>query len=147
MATGLVAYSIVARDGPDAAWREHRRLFAQMFAYAVVAFAAAYVLAPYVVPLLAGRAFTPAVPIFRILALSTFATALAPVMSAQWVGRGYLFSVALLMLLPALLGLGVNVMLIPRYGMRAAAWTTTAAYAVHLAGSLWLAWRVERRTR
>jgi O-antigen/teichoic acid export membrane protein len=147
IATGLVAYSIVARDGPDVAWHEHRRLLVQMLGYAFLAFIAAYVLAPYVVPLLAGRAFVPAVPIFRILALTIFSTSVAAVMSAQWVGRGYLFSVAMLMVVPALIGLGANVLLIPRYGMRAAAWMTTAAYMVQLAGSLWLAWRVERRAR
>jgi len=145
MGVGVVAYSIVARDGPDAAWREHRRLFVQMLAYAAVVVVAAYALAPWIVTLLAGRKFAPAVPVFRILALSTFGGAVSLVMSPQWVARGYLLRVSALTLTPAVLSLIGNVLLIPRFGMYAAAWMMTATYAVNLIVSLSFAWWIERR--
>lgn len=147
MAVSVVAYSIVARDGADVAWREHRRLFVQMLGYAALAFVAAWALAPWAITLLAGKAFAPAVPVFRILALSTFGGALSSVMAAQWMARGYLVRAAALTLIPAIVGLAVNVALIPRFGMRAAAWVMTAAYTVHFAGSLAFAWWIERRAR
>src|SRR5207247_444456 len=70
MAVVIVAYSLVAREGADGAWPEHRRLIVQTMLYAAVAAAVAYALAPTVVPLLAGRGFAPAVPRFRIPAFS-----------------------------------------------------------------------------
>jgi enterobacterial common antigen flippase len=147
MATGMVAYSIVARDGAGAAWHEHRRLFVQMLAYAAVAVAAAWALAPLIVRLLAGPAFAPAVPVFRIIALSTFGSAVSYVMSPQWVARGYLVRVSMLMLVPAALGLAANVALVPRFGMYAAAWMMTGTYMVHMTGNLAFAWWIERRAR
>jgi len=89
MAIAVVAYSIVARDGADCAWPEHRTLVFQTMLYALVAAVIAYTAAPLVVPLIAGRAFAPAVPVFRIMTLSTFGMALTTVMTPQWIARGF----------------------------------------------------------
>ena len=144
MAVGIVAYSIVARDGADAAWPEHRRLVLQTMLYATAAAAGSWLLAPAIIPLLAGRSFEPAVPIFRILALSIFGNALGLVMAPQWVARGYLLRVAALSLLPAALSVAGNYALIPVYGMRATAWMMVAAYTVHMLGNLAFIWWIER---
>jgi O-antigen/teichoic acid export membrane protein len=145
MSVAVVAFTIVTRDGADGAWREHRMLILQTMLYAAVASVVAYVAAPIVVPLLAGRAFAPAVPLFRVVALSIFGMGLAAVMAPQWVARGYFVRVALLYMVAALIGVAGNYLLIPRYGMAAAAWVMVASYSIHFAGNAAFAVWIERR--
>ncbi|HWW62684.1 MAG TPA: oligosaccharide flippase family protein [Thermoanaerobaculia bacterium] len=145
MAVAVVAYSLVARDGADAAWPEHRRLVLQTMLYASVAAIGSYFVAPVIVPLLAGHNFAPAVPLFRILTLSVFGMSLATVMAPQWIARGFFLRAAALSLVAALVGVTGNVLLIPRYGMRACAWVMVASYGVHLVNNAAFAWWIERR--
>lgn len=145
MAIAIVAYSIVTRDGADGAWPEHRTLILQTLLYSAVAAVIAYVAAPIAVPLLAGRAFLPAVPIFRIVALSIFGMGLTAVMAPQWVARGYFLRVAAIAILAALVGVVGNYVLIPRYGMAACAWVMVASYTVHFIGNAGFAVWIEQR--
>jgi len=148
MAIAVVAFTIVTRDGADGAWREHRMLILQTMLYAAVAAAVAYAAAPLVVPLLAGRAFEPAVGIFRIVALSIFGMSLAAVMAPQWIARGYFLRVAILYLSAALVGVAGNYLLIPRYGMAAAAWVMVASYSIQLiSNAAFAGWIEHRRAR
>ncbi len=144
MAIAIVAFTIVTRDGADGAWREHRMLVIQTMLYAAVAAVIAFVAAPIVVPLLAGRAFSPAIPIFRIAGLSIFGMALSAVMAPQWVARGYFLRVAFIALFAASVGVAGNYFLIPRYGMAAAAWVMVASYSVHLVSNAIFAMWIER---
>ncbi len=145
MAVAVVAFSLVAREGADAAWPEHRRLVLQTMLYAAIAATASYVVAPFIVVLLAGRGFAPAVPIVRILSLSVFGMSLATVMAPQWVARGYFLQPSVLSLAGVAVGLTGNWLFIPRYGMYACAWVMVAAYGVHLAGNALFAWWIARR--
>ena len=149
MAIAIVAYSLVAQQGADVAWRQHRSLVMQTLLYAAIAAAGSYLLAPIVIPLLAGRSFTPAVPLFQILALSVFGMSLATVMTPQWVGRGYLFRGGALSLAVAVIGLVGNLIFVPRYGMTACAWVMVASYSLHFltqgAFALWIDRRVPWR--
>src|ERR1044071_3418563 len=147
MSIAIVAYSLVARDGPETAWREHRTLVWQTMLYAAVAAVVAWIAAPFVVPLLAGRAFTPAVPVFRVALLSIFGMALAAVMTPQWVARGCFVRNSLLAVVAAAAGIAGNYFLIPRYGMIAAAWVMVASYTIHFAGNVAFAVWIERRSR
>jgi enterobacterial common antigen flippase len=145
MAVGIVAYSLVAKQGPDVAWRQQRSLVLQTMLYAAVAAAGSYMLAPIVIPLLAGRSFAPAVPLLRILALSVFGMSLATVMTPQWVGRGYLLRGGGLALAVALIGLVGNLMFVPRYGMTACAWVMVFSYSLHLVAQAAFAIWIDRR--
>src|SRR4051794_34178104 len=147
MAIAVVAFSIVARDGADVAWREHRALIFQTMLYALGAAVVAYVAAPVVVPLIAGRAFAPAVPVFRTMTLSIFGMALTTVMTPQWIARGYFLRATMLALSAAAVGVVGNYVLIPRYGMAAAAWMMVASYTIHFAGNGAFALWIERRAR
>lgn len=147
MAIAVVSYSIVARDGADGAWPEHRVLIFQTVLYSAAAAVGAYIAAPFVVPLLAGHAFQPAVAVFRIIELSIFGMALSAVMAPQWVVRGYFLRNALLALVAAAVGIVGNYLLIPRYGMFAGAWVMVASYSIHFAGNLGFALWIDRRAR
>jgi O-antigen/teichoic acid export membrane protein/glycosyltransferase involved in cell wall biosynthesis len=145
MAVAVVASSLVARDGADRAWPEHRRLIVQTMLYAAAAAAAAYLLAPLLVGLLAGRAFAPAVPIVRILGLSVLGMSLGTVMAPQWVARGYFLQSSLLSLAGVAVALVGNWLFVPRHGMYGCAWVMVASYSVHLVGNGLFAWWIERR--
>lgn len=147
MAISVVAYSIVTRDGADGAWPEHRSLILQTMLYTAAAAMIAYLAAPVVVPLLAGRAFQPAVPIFRVAALSIFGMGLSSVMAPQWVARGHFLGITMLAVVAATAGLIGNFILIPRYGMLAAAWVMAGSYAIHLVGHGAFAMWIDRRAR
>lgn len=147
MAIAVVAFTIVTRDGADGAWREHRALVLQTMIYAAVAAAGAYVAAPIIVSLLAGRAFNPAVPIFRVASLSIFGMGLNAVMAPQWIARGWFLRVTFLSLAAAAIGIVGNYLLIPLYGMAAAAWVMAASYSVHFAGNVVFAFWIDRRAR
>jgi antigen flippase len=147
MAVAIVAYSIVTRDGADAAWGEHRALILQTLLYSAVAAVIAYVAAPIAIPLLAGRAFLPAVPVFRVVALSIFGMGLMAVMAPQWVARGYFLRIALISVFAALVGVTGNYLLIPRYGMAACAWVMVASYTIHFVANVVFAVWIERRAR
>lgn len=147
MAVAIVAYTIVTRDGADDAWREHRGLVMQTILYSVVAAAVAYIAAPLVIPMLAGRSFTPAVPVFRIAGLSIFGMSLSAVMAPQWVARGYFLRLSALAVAAGAGSVVGNYYFIPRYGMFASAWVMVASYSMHFAGSGALAIWIERRAR
>lgn len=147
MSAGVVAYSLVARDGPDRAWPEHRRLVLQTMSYAALVAAVSYAVVPVIVPLLAGPAFVPAVPLVRILVLSIFGMSLATVMVPQWVGRGYFLRATALSLAAGVISVAGNWLSVPRYGMYACAWVMVVSYSVYLAANLAFAWWIEGRPR
>jgi len=147
MAVAVVAYTHVARDGADGAWREHRRLVLQTMIYAALAVAGAYLFAPILVPLLAGRGFAPSIPLFRILTLSVFGMSLGAVMVPQWVGRGFFLRATALSLGTGLLSIIANLLVVPRYGMYACAWVTVISYSVHMFGNMAFLWWIESRAR
>ncbi|HVR41176.1 MAG TPA: hypothetical protein VMU84_18930 [Thermoanaerobaculia bacterium] len=147
MAVAVVAYSIVARDGADVAWREHRQLVLQTFVYSAIAAAVAYIAAPIVVPLLAGRNFAAAIPVFRVIAFSIFGIGMSTVMAPQWVARGYFLRIAAIALSIGAISVIANARLIPRYGMIACAWVMVACYALHFVANAAFALWIERRAR
>ena len=147
MAMAVVAYTRVARDGADGAWSDHRRIILQTMIYATIAAAGAYLFAPLVVPLLAGRGFAPSVPMFRILSLSVFGMSLGAVMVPQWVARGFFLRATALSLGTGALSVAANLLVIPRYGMYACAWVTVISYSLHMIGNLGFLWWIETRAR
>jgi O-antigen/teichoic acid export membrane protein len=144
MAMSLVSYSVIAREGPDAAWPEHRRLIGYTMSFATAAAAGSALAAPWIVALLAGPGFAPAVPLVRILSLSVPGAALATVMAPQWATRGFFLQASMISLAAVAVGAAGNWVFIPRYGMYACAWAMVAGYGVHLAANAALALWIER---
>jgi O-antigen/teichoic acid export membrane protein len=148
-AFGAVAYRAVAQKGPDGAWPEQRGLLVQAVLAATVAAAAGYLLAPFGIRLLAGEAFLPAVPLFRVIALSLIGAAMSAVMASQWVGRGLLWQVSALTLGVGVLSLACDFILIPRYGARGAVVSTLVTYGLSVIGNgvmaAVIAWRLRGR--
>lgn len=113
----MALFSRVAEVGPDTAWPEQRRLMIQLLALMAGLSLVAYILAPYAVMLLAGPEFGPAVPVFRYLLVLLLALTLTLVLAPQWFARGIFLPKSIVALLAGIVNVGLNLVLIPAYGM------------------------------
>jgi len=90
--------------------------------------------APWLIPMLYGPAFAPAVPAVQILLIGTIGVGLAMVTSVFFVGvldRGGLLSI--LAWLNAAVNIGLCVVLIPKHGILGAAWASGITYVFGVA--------------
>jgi O-antigen/teichoic acid export membrane protein len=142
----MVAYTIVGRDGPDRAWGQQRRLLLHGVGLSLLAIAGGYVVAPFLVTLLAGREFMPAVPLFPDAAALVGMT-MSLVMASQWIGRGLFLQAAALAFAIGLLTIAGNAWLLPRVGVVGAVCTVLGVCGVSIAGNGGMAYWVERRWR
>ena len=62
-----ITASTVAMSDAQAGWRSRRTALSRTTVLGIAVLAVGYLLAPFVIPLVYGKAFTPAVPIFRVL--------------------------------------------------------------------------------
>lgn len=141
----IVAYAIVARDGADTAWHAQRILLAKGIGLTLLAIAGAYVAAPWLVTLLAGQSFLPAVPLFRLMLPSLIGMTMSIVMASQWIGRGLFFQVSALTCAIGFLTIAGNAWLLPRVGVIGAVYTTLGVYGVSMLVNGGMALWVERR--
>lgn len=143
----LVLYGHVARLGSDAAWIHNRRVLAVLTPVVIGFAGAAAVLSPWVIPLVMGDAFEPAVPVFRLLLLALIGQTFSVLMAPQWIGRGLFVQASALSLGVGLSNLGANLVLIPRYGMYGAAYATIGTYGIGVFCNILLALWIERKVR
>lgn len=90
--------------------------------------------APWLIPMLYGQAFAPAVPATQILLVGTIGVGLAMVTSVYFVGvlnRGGLLSI--LAWLNAAVNISLCLVLIPRHGILGAAWASGVTYVFGVA--------------
>jgi len=150
-AVSMVAYSLVAQEGPDAAWPKHRKLLGEAVLLIVGLAAIAYFAAPFGVSLVFGKAFLPSVPLFRILLLSVIGMTMSTVMACQWIARGLFVHAAGLTLFVGGATVLANFLTVPKYGMVGAAWVTVGTYSVSVVGNgimaLWVQSRYRRSLR
>jgi O-antigen/teichoic acid export membrane protein len=146
-AATLVLYSQMAQSGPVGSWGVQRRVLLVLVGLMALGGALAAALAPWLLPLIAGDAFLPSIPVFQILVImligSTFATTMAP----QWIGQGLFWQASLLTLAVGLLNLVTNLLAVPTYGMIGAAWATVASYSIAIITNGWMVIRCEIRYR
>ncbi|UGQ47642.1 lipopolysaccharide biosynthesis protein [Massilia endophytica] len=126
----MIVYGGLANSTPDAYWPRQRRLNWRLLGGLAGLAVAAWLLAPLVVPLVAGQAFAPSVPLFRMLLPTVLGISLALLMTPQWIGRGLL---RLNMALTCVTGAAVvaaSFWAIPHYGLDGAVWVRLGVYAV-----------------
>jgi O-antigen/teichoic acid export membrane protein len=147
MAASTVTYSIIARDGPNAAWPEHRNVLAAVLGIVVLLGAMAWTVAPWAVPFIFGTAFAPSVPLFRILLLASIGMTMSAVMAPQWITRGLFIEAAMLTLIVGAATVTANLLVVPRWGTTGAAWVTVGTYTFSIAGNGAMALWVQSRWR
>ena len=147
IAANMVVYTVITRIGPDAAWPQQRKILLQSVALVCVGAVVLYFAAPPLITLLVGPKFLPAIPIFRILLLTTPAMTFSIVMAGQWIARGLFLQVSLVSTVIGLWSLAANWFGIKRYGMTGAAWASVATYAAGFGINVAMAVYAERHWR
>jgi O-antigen/teichoic acid export membrane protein len=146
-AASMVLYGKVASLGANEAWPINRRLLIQVTAGMVGLSAIAALLAPWIIVLLAGERFRPAVVLFQWMLLGLVGMTFSTIMAPQWIGRGYFWQAAVTTLVVGAINLVANFMLIPSHGMRGAVIAFIGTYAFAVIGNGAMALWCESRTR
>ncbi|HUP59848.1 MAG TPA: hypothetical protein VNA69_05465 [Thermoanaerobaculia bacterium] len=133
MAAATVASSIIAREGSDRAWRRHRTLLVTLLSIMIVAIPIVYTLAPWLIRLIAGPEFGPAVPLFRVALCAVPGMTVSVLMAPQWIARGYFLTTAAITTALGLASVAGSWIWVPRHGTIAAAWVVVGVYWTSLA--------------
>ncbi len=143
-AASMVISGQVTALGPASAWPANRRMLVQITGTMLALGGVGALLAPWAIPWVAGEAFRPAVQPFQWLLLCLVGMSFSTLMTPQWIGRGYFVQAALLTVAAGVLGLGMNLWLIPTHGVDGAVWALLATYTFSVAANLVMAWHCNR---
>lgn len=144
-ASSMVLYAQVAKLGPDAAWKQQKRILFFVTGGILGAALAGAALAPWAIPFAVGVAFAPAVEIFQILLLSLVGMTFSAIMAPQWIGRGLFLQASAISFVMVSINLVGNFILIPIYGMHGTAWATVVAFGFAVLANGAMAIWVSRR--
>jgi O-antigen/teichoic acid export membrane protein len=147
MAISAVAYKLIAQHGPEAAWQSQRKLLGQALGLTFGGIIIGYYLAPWMVTILAGSDFAPAVPLTRTLLWALLGMTLSQLMASQWIGRGLFWQNTVLSGGATIVSLVSDFLLIPRYGMSGAVVSTLLVYGIAFFVNGVFAFRIERGWR
>jgi antigen flippase len=146
-AATMVLYAEVARDGPDAAWKANRRVLLGMTGLMILLALVGAALAPWVVPIVVGPDFGPAVPVFQLLLLALVGQSFSTVLAPQWIGRGLFWQSSVASLATGIVSLAACFVLVPDHGMYGAAYALLGVYTLSIFGNGAFAVWVSRRSR
>ena len=146
-AASMVLYGRLAALGPREAWSVQRQLLMRMGLLVVIVAAACHVLAPWMFDIVAGVAFRPAVPMFRLLLVPFCLMAIGTVMTSQWIGRGWFLQYTILNVVMGLSNLGMSLALVRAYGAMAIGLASVVSSTMACSVHLFVAWRLEREWR
>ena len=102
------------------------------------------VLAPWMVNLLAGSEYLPAVLALRVLVWGCAFTYFGHLIGFTLIARGGQNEMLKVGAVGLIFNLTLNIILIPRFGILGAAWTTVATEAVDLGMMSWYLWKKEK---
>lgn len=129
-AVSQTMYGVVTKRGPDDAWPINRHVLHRAMAITAASAAAAWLLAPYMIPLIAGRGFEEAIGDFRLMLPMLFGGTLSAAMAAQWIGRGLFWQASLLTLFVGVCGITASLILTPKLGPDGAIYATLIGYGI-----------------
>ncbi len=124
---------------PREAWRRQRRPILLTLLLTLLAAACGWLLAPWLIPLLAGDAFQPTVELFRLLLPVLLARALETLLVPQVFARGYFLAGSLIALLMAGTSAALFLWLIPAEGLEGAVTAALLTFAL-LPTLVYLGW-------
>jgi O-antigen/teichoic acid export membrane protein len=143
ISASLVLSARVAQMGPDGAWAYQRKVLLVLPLVMIGAALIAAVCAPVAVPLVVGNKYVPAVPVFQLLLIGVVGITFSCVMSSQWIGRGYFWTMSLISLGVAVIHLVSSLLLLPRYGMYGAVYASLITQGIAIIGNGALALKCE----
>jgi antigen flippase len=131
----MAIYGKVTTLGPNRAWPYNKRLLVQITIGMIGLSAIAAFIAPWLIPLLAGEKFRPAIEPFQWMLLGLIGLTFSTIMTPQWIGRGYFWQAAGLTFFVGGINLGGNFWLIPKYGIWGAIYVFLGTYAFSIVGN------------
>jgi O-antigen/teichoic acid export membrane protein len=146
-AAAIVVFGRVASLGPDAAWRDQRKVVVLVTAVVAGVAVAGFALAPQLIPFVFGKRFSPAVEMLQVLLLATIGMSVANAMAPQWIGRGLFGLMSAVTLALGAANIVLLLLLVPSHGAIAAAWSLVGIYAVALIFQLGMAAHCELKYR
>lgn len=146
-AVSQTMYGVVTTKGPDAAWPVNRHVLHRAMGITAISVATAWLLAPVLIPLVAGEGFEDAVGQFRTMLPMLFGGTLSASMAAQWIGRGLFWQASLLTLFVGLCGISASLALTPSLGVNGAIYASLFAYGIGAIFNLLLYAYCTRRLR
>ena len=126
----IVLYSRMADMGPDGIWPMQKRLLLYTMTVMLLLIALAYLVGPRILIAMVGNDYLPSVEYFQLLLPTLLGVALAQIMAPQWIGRGLFLPTTAVTAVTAIANLGAHLILVPRYGVIGAVWSTLVSYAV-----------------
>lgn len=126
----MIIYSQLTSHGPDHGWINQKKMIYFLTGLMTIGSILVGLTAGFWLPLIAGNKFSESVSIFQLqliaIPLMTFCTVVGP----QWISRGLFWQASVSAILLALINLVGNRILIPKYGVFGAVWTSIIAYGV-----------------
>lgn len=123
-AAATVLQGEVTRKGIYGVWRYQKKILWMAMAFMVVAILVTTYTAEWWLILLAGEAFHPSIELFQILSLTVLAITFNNILSVQWVARGLLWQMSVITLIKGIINIGLNALLIPKFGLLGAVYAT-----------------------
>lgn len=137
----MILYGDMAKSDPARSWPHQRKLILRVMGLVLLLALAGWLLAPYLIPLVAGEQFRPSVPMFVALLPSLLGLSLSILLTPQWLGRG-LFMLSNALTFTALIVVVAGTFwAVPRYGIDGVIGVRVAIYAVILPIAYFLFWR------
>jgi O-antigen/teichoic acid export membrane protein len=130
-ATALALFPRTARTPGEDASEFTCLILRHVFAISCLSAAALALLSPVAVPLLFGQRFAPSVRVIWLILPGTIVTAMAKVASSHLTGRGKTGRNSVFAGVAVLVTLGLDLLLIPRFGIAGAAVASSVSYVIN----------------
>ena len=135
---GTVLFPHVANSTNGSANITTARVSRQTFLLMGLASLAVAALAPWLVPLLFGQEFTPAIQALWYLLPGVLVFSIAKIIGNDFAGRGYVVTNGLVSASALILNIVINLLLVPRLGLIGASLSSSISYTVATVMLIWL---------
>lgn len=78
---------------------------------------------------LSSEEFAPSVPIFQYLLVGVLFSTTSAIINVQWIARGFFWQISVISMIKGLGNIGLNALLLPKYGIMGAVWSTLIIFA------------------
>lgn len=85
---------------------------------------------------LAGEAFAPSITLFQYLLIAILFSTVSAIINVQWVARGLFWQLSAISLFKGAANIGLNMLLLPKYGLMGAVWATLSVFAISFIADL-----------
>jgi O-antigen/teichoic acid export membrane protein len=146
-AAAVVLFGKVAQVGAEEAWPFVRKSLLGLTGLMIAGSLVAALASPLLIPLVAGKAFAPAIPAFRLLLPALVGMTVSSLLAPQWIGRGLFLAASGMTIFFGLLNLAASFLFVPRHGMFGSIYATLLTYAcsVLINGAMAVKWEREWR--